>query len=101
MIDCYGKGPVDEPEGGIRKLKYRSNVYNAGVLGGFMPTMIMLLTRITSNLDTTPEEKNCNMAAVNLVIHTWYDHVVFTGYPLNSRFFRKEKNPPGVYILHK
>lgn len=63
--------------------------------------MMAALTRITEYLDAAPSELNCNMPAVNYAVHKYLFQQVFTGFPLTSRFLRRQASPRGVYIVHK
>ena len=76
-------------------------LYNAGVIGGDRVVMLNFLSRVTAVLDGTPETKNCNMAAVNYVIHAFFDDIVFTGYPLTNYFKEEREDHPLVYIVHR
>ena len=75
--------------------------YNAGVIGGPRHIVLRFLRILTALLETLPVKANCNMAAVNYVVHKYFNDVAFTGFPFNSIFFKYEKNPHGVYVIHK
>ena len=75
--------------------------YNAGVIGGPRHIVLRFLRILTAVLETLPEKIDCNMAAVNYVVHKYFNDVIFTGFPLNSIFMRYESNPVGVYVTHK
>ena len=75
--------------------------YNAGVIGGPRHIVLRFLRILTALLDTLPVKANCNMAAVNYVVHKYFNDVIFTGFPFNSIFYQYEKNPRGVYVIHK
>ena len=75
--------------------------YNAGVIGGPRHIVLRFLRLLTALLDTLPVKANCNMAAVNYVVHKYFSEVAFTGFPFNSIFQRWQKNLFGVYIIHK
>ena len=99
LTKCYGKNAITK--GHLSLLMRLSTVYNAGVIGGTRQLMLGLLTRITRDLDMTPHEVNCNMAVVNAVVHKHYFEKLFTGFPLTSRFQRRQSSPKGVFIIHK
>ena len=96
---CFGNHSVRE--GDLSTLMQLETVYNAGVIGGSRHVMMAALTRIVEYLDATPPELNCNMPAVNYAVHKHFFHQVFTGFPLTSRFLRRQASPKGVYIVHK
>ncbi len=96
---CFGNFSLSE--GDLHSLMDLDTVYNAGVIGGSRDVMLALLHRITEYLDTTPAHLNCNMPAVNFAIHKHFFHLAFTGFPLTSRFLRRQTAPKGVYIVHK
>ena len=73
--------------------------YNAGVIGGPRHIVLRFLRILTALLETLPVKVNCNMAAVNYVVHNYFNDVVFTGFPFTS--ILNQKNPRGVYVLHK
>ena len=75
--------------------------YNAGVIGGPRHIVLRFLRMLTALLVTLPVKANCNMAAVNYVVHKYFNDVIFTGFPFNSIFYQYEKNPRGVYVIHK
>ncbi|KAK2159099.1 hypothetical protein NP493_1749g00017 [Ridgeia piscesae] len=75
--------------------------YNAGVIGGPRHIVLRFLRILTAVLETLPEKIDCNMAAVNYVVHKYFNDVIFTGFPLNSIFKLTESNPVGVYVTHK
>lgn len=99
LTKCYGKNAITK--GHLSPLMRLSTVYNAGVIGSTRQLMLGLLTHITRNLDMTPHEVNCNMAVVNAVVHKHYFERLFTGFPLTSRFQRRQSSPKGVFIIHK
>ncbi|KNC84279.1 hypothetical protein SARC_03505 [Sphaeroforma arctica JP610] len=95
---CFVKG-FDKEE--HRLIKKKSQVYNAGVVGGYTDTMIEFLGEMTYYLSLCPIKFNCNMPVYNFVLHRSFETRIFSGFPWNSRFFMKEKDPLGVYIIHK
>ena len=99
LAKCFGNYSV--LEGDLHNMMRLAIVYNAGVLGGSRHIAMALLTRITWALDHTPPDINCNMPAVNYVVHKYFSHITYTGYPLTSRFLRFQYNPRAVYIVHK
>ena len=82
-------------------LNHLTPEYNAGVIGGPRHIVLRFLRILTALLDTLPVKANCNTAAVNYVVHKYFNDVAFTGFPFNSIFFNREKNPPGIYVMHK
>ena len=96
---CFGNHSVRH--GNLHRLMSQDTVFNAGVIGGSRHIMMALLERVTQYLDTTPPTLNCNMPAVNYVVHRHFHKQVFTGFPLTSRFFNFQSSPKGVYIVHK
>ena len=99
LVKCYGEAAINKGE--LSPLMKLSTVYNAGVIGGSRHLMLGFLRYITQNLDITPHHVNCNMAVVNVVVHKYYFEQVFTGFPLTSRFQRRQSSPKGVFIVHK
>ena len=99
LQNCFSNYSVST--GDLRTLMDLDTVYNAGVLGGSRHTMMALLTRIVQYLDIAPPHLNCNMPAVNYAVHKHFFDKVFTGFPLTSRFLRRQTAPKGVYIIHK
>ena len=96
---CFGNHtPSHAP---LRQLMYQETVFNAGVVGGPRNVVLAFLERVTQYLDTTPPSLNCNMAAVNIVVHRYFHSQLFTGFPLTSRFLTFQQSPKGVYIVHK
>ena len=85
----------------IEWLHHLKPSYNAGVIGGPRHIVLRFLRILTASLDTLPVKVNCNMAAVNYVVHKYFTDVIFTGFPFNSIFLEHEKNPRGVYVIHK
>ena len=96
---CFGNFSVDH--GDLSKLMEQNTVYNAGTIGGSRDVVLAALSRIVEYLNLTPTQLNCNMPAVNYAVHKHFYDSVFTGYPLNSRFLRRQASPKGVYIIHK
>ena len=96
---CYGVYSL--AQGDLSPLMKLHNVYNAGVIGGTRHLVLALLARVTQYLDISPGHLNCNMAAVNYAVHKHFFECVFTGFPLTSRFQRRQFAPKGVYIIHK
>ena len=99
LQNCFGNYSVQT--GDLRSLMELDTVYNAGVIGGSRHTMLATLTRIVEYLDVAPHQLNCNMPAVNYAVHKHFFDRVFTGFPLTSRFLRRQLAPQGVYIVHK
>lgn len=99
LRNCFGNHSVEN--GILHSLMDMDTVYNAGIIGGTRATVMSVLSRIVGYLDTTPPDFNCNMPAVNVAVHKHFFRNVFTGFPLNSRFLRKQVSPKGVYIVHK
>ena len=75
--------------------------YNAGVIGGPRHIVLRFLRILAALLETLPVNADSNMAAVNYVVHKYFNDVAFTGFPFNSIFFKQEKNPHGIYVIHK
>ena len=96
---CFGNYSVDS--GDLSQLMELNTVYNAGTIGGSRDKVLAALWRIVEYLNLTPMQLNCNMPAVNYAVHKHFYEMVFTGYPLNSRFLRQQATPKGVYIIHK
>lgn len=99
LVGCFGNHTL--LQGPLKPLMSLDTVYNAGVIGGQRHLMLPMLERVVGYLDTTPPSLNCNMPAVNYVIHRYFFRQVFTGFPLSSRFLRFQTAPRGVYIVHK
>ena len=99
LQNCFSNYSVRA--GDLHTLMDLDTVYNAGVMGGARHTVMALLTRIVQYLDNAPPHLNCNMPAVNYAIHKHFFDRVFTGFPLTSRFLRRQTAPKGVYIVHK
>ena len=96
---CFGSYSVDH--GDLSQLMELDTVYNAGTVGGSRDMVLTALWRIVEYLNLTPTQLNCNMPAVNYAVHKHFYEKVFTAYPLNSRFLRRQASPKGVYIIHK
>ena len=96
---CFGNFSLDH--GDLHKLMDLDTVYNAGTIGGSRAVVLATISRIVEYLNLTPTQLNCNMPAVNYAVHKHFYDLVFTGYPLNSRFLRRQASPKGVYIVHK
>lgn len=96
---CFGRASVTYGE--IASVLKLNMVYNAGVIGGTRSLMMEFLQRLTAVLNRTPRTVNCNMPAVNYVVHKYFDSRVFTGFPLTSRFMKRQGAPKGIYIVHK
>ncbi len=96
LNNCFSHSPQL-----MEEIMDMDTVYNAGVIGGSRELMLSALTRIVGYLDISPPELNCNMPAVNAALHRHFFDDIFTGYPLTSRFLRRQETPKGVYILHK
>jgi len=99
LANCFGNHSVLHGE--IFEMLRLAIVYNAGVIGGSRHIMRASLTRITWALDYTPPQLNCNMPAVNYVIHKYFNNITYTGFPFTSRFLRRQSSPKAVYIVHK
>ena len=99
LANCFGNHSVLQGE--IYDMLRLSTVYNAGVIGGSRHIMRALLTRIAWSLDHTPPHLNCNMPAVNYVVHKYFNNITYTGFPFTSRFLRRQSSPKAVYIVHK
>lgn len=99
LAKCFGNYSVFH--GDLHNMMRLAVVYNAGVLGGSRHIAMALLTRITWALDRAPPKLNCNMPAVNYVVHKYFNNITYTGYPFTSRFLRYQCNPRAVYIVHK
>lgn len=96
---CFGSHTL--MNGPLKQLLYQDTVFNAGVIGGSRHVMQSLLELVISYLNTTPPDLNCNMPAVNFVVHRYFYQQVFTGFPVSSRFLRFQSSPKGIYIVHK
>ncbi len=96
---CFGNYSV--AAGDLSPLMGLDTVYNAGVIGGSREMMMAALHRVVGLLDSTPPQMNCNMPAVNFAVHMYFFDRVFTGFPLTSRFLRRQTAPKGVFIVHK
>lgn len=99
LQSCFGH--KEFKFGSLQCLSELNTVYNAGVIGGSRHTMMAMLWWVTHYLSQSPTHLNCNMAAVNIVLHEHFYEHVFTGFPLVSRFMYKQASPKGVYIIHK
>ena len=99
LVGCFGNHTLCH--GRLHWLMSQDTVFNAGVIGGSRHIMTALLETVTQYLDTTPPNLNCNMPAVNYVVHRHFHKQVFTGFPLTSRFYSFQSSPKGVYIVHK
>ncbi|XP_066295597.1 uncharacterized protein [Branchiostoma lanceolatum] len=101
LEECFGHSFAQSKE--FPSLTQMPYVYNAGVIGGPRHLVMQLLEKLTFVLDgVNPKAKNiCNMAALNMVLHKYFADKVFTGFPWNSRYLRRQKNPKGVYVIHK
>ena len=97
---CFGNSSLERGHK-LHPLLDLDTVYNAGTIGGRRDVMMAVLFRIVEYLNTTPPQLNCNMPAVNFAIHKHFYDRVFTGFPLSSRFLRRQTSPKGVYIVHK
>ena len=96
---CFGSHtPSHAP---LKPLMTQDTVFNAGVIGGSLHVILTLLELLVQYLDTTPTSLNCNMPAVNFVVHRYFHKQVFTGFPLTSRFLSFQSSPKGVYVVHK
>ncbi len=97
---CFGDYSVGA-QGELYNLMKMDTVYNAGTIGGTRERVLAALVTILTYLDMAPTQLNCNMPAVNYAMHKHFFDNIFTGFPLNSRFFRKQHSAKGVYIIHK
>lgn len=96
---CFGDhAPSHAP---LKPLMTQDTVFNAGVMGGSLHIILTLLELLVQYLKTTPPSLNCNMPAVNFVVHRYFHKQVFTGFPLTSRFLSFQSSPKGVYVIHK
>ena len=84
MRQCYGED-IYERE---RELVQYYSVYNAGLSGGMRHAYLGMLERVIDNLEVTlfKPDRNCNMAAFNIVLHKYFFEQIFLGYPLQSGF---------------
>ena len=96
---CFGNHTL--LHGPLKPLMSLNTVYNAGVMGGTRHVILALLETLIQYLNTTPPALNCNMPAVNFVVHRYFYQRVFTGFPLTSRFLSFQSSPKGVYVVHK
>jgi len=94
---CFGNFSVSE-EGELHKLMKMETVYNAGTIGGSRKMALSALAAVLNFLDVAPPQLNCNMPALNYAMHKHFSEIIFTGFPLNSRFFRWQSLPKGVII---
>eukprot|EP00123_Amoebidium_parasiticum_P012801 comp21587_c1_seq1/m.30182 comp21587_c1_seq1/g.30182 ORF comp21587_c1_seq1/g.30182 comp21587_c1_seq1/m.30182 type:complete len:660 (-) comp21587_c1_seq1:187-2166(-) len=85
----------------VEYVRRKSQVYNAGIVGGYTDTIMEFLDHMDHYLHLCPVVQNCNMPVYNFVLHHYFDEKIYTGFPLNSRFFMKEEDPLGVYLIHK
>ena len=99
LEDCFGRYALEHRP--LKPLLSLDTVYNAGVIGGSRHVILAFLEKLVVYLDATPAAVNCNMPAVNYVVHQYFFHQLFTGFPLTSRFLRFQASPNGVYIIHK
>ena len=99
LVGCFGDDFTHKV--GIGEVMGLRTVYNAGVIGGSRGLLLEFLNHVTNVLDKTPSSLNCNMPVVNLVVHKYFDNRLFTGFPFTSRFYKRQKSPRGVYIIHK
>ena len=100
LESCFGSFSMSK-EGELHELMKMETVYNAGTIGGSRKMALSALATILNFLDASPPQLNCNMPALNYGMHKHFFEVIFTGFPLNSRFFKWQSSPKGVYILHK
>ena len=97
--NCFRNGT--DLKGSKKWLNRVTPMYNAGVIGGPRHIVLRFLRIVTAILETLPKETNCNMPAINYVVHKYFDDVIFTGFPLTSRFLAHQFNPAGVVMIHK
>ena len=96
VITCFSKDA--QLNSSIEWLLNLKPGYNAGVIGGPRHIVLRFLRILTALLDTLPVKENCNMAAVNYVVHKYFNDVSFSGFPFNTLLNSKT---PGVYVTHK
>jgi len=75
--------------------------YNAGIVAGQRERILSVLALMIAYMDQASSEENCNTPALNYVAHRYFFQDVFTGFPLQSRFRRRQSYPKGVYLVHK
>ncbi len=75
--------------------------FNAGTIGGTRDVMLTFLTRLTQYLDKSPHRRNCDMAAVSVVVHKYFHKYTFSGYPFQAYFMTGVSIPRGLAIRHK
>eukprot|EP00049_Salpingoeca_infusionum_P025909 m.22529 g.22529 ORF g.22529 m.22529 type:complete len:469 (-) comp8396_c0_seq4:1845-3251(-) len=95
---CFGNATEMQGQEQILQFPW---VFNAGVIGGSKRTVIEFLQHTTRVLNQANPKENCNMPAVNYVVHKYFLSRVVSGYPWTSRFMMREASPKGVYIIHK
>lgn len=91
---CYGKEAQGEPV----KLY---TLFNAGVLGGSRSAMLTTLQLINEYLHKAPSSVNCNMPALEIVLHKHLYEQTFSGYPFNNLFGVLYGGSQGVAVMHK
>ena len=96
---CFGNHTL--LRGPLKPLMHKDTVYNAGVIGGTRPVILAFLETLVQYLNSAPPNLNCNMPAVNFVVHKHFYQQVFTGFPLTSRFLSFQSSPKAIYIVHK
>ena len=81
---CYGENNYRREKELVRS----HSVYNAGLSGGMRHAYLAMLERVIDNLDASlyKSNKNCNMAAFNIILHKYFFEQIFLGYPLQSGF---------------
>ena len=62
----------------IEWLHHLKPSYNAGVIGGPRHIVLRFLRILAAFLETIPVKADCNMAAVNYVVHKYFNDVAFT-----------------------
>ena len=78
-------------------------IYNAGIIGGERRDVLALLERMTNIFNEFCNPFNVDMCVLNYVLKSYYnDDVIFSGYPLNSRFKSYEKpSETKACFIHK
>ena len=82
-------------------LMEKDSYYNAGIVAGHRERILSVLALMIAYMDKASLEENCNTPALNYVAHMYFFQDVFTGFPLHSRFRRRQSSPKGVYMVHK
>ena len=102
MYKCFKvNGRKKEKPAKVKALNSRSMLLNAGVVGGARHPLLRMLRELVSIMQSLPVKHNCNMAALNYILHTRFRSVLFTGYPLTSSFLAGESFTEDIFIKHK